>query len=90
MVRRDAIGEKAPDLAGLEPFSVDAWLIHRLLHAVEGSGIGQAESERLVEVRGEPIGRADSELEAQALGDFWRGRFDSVARWRRSAFAPAS
>ena len=44
--------------------------------------IKQAGGEWLVEVRGEPIGRADSELEAQALGEFWRGRLDCIARWR--------
>ena len=45
--------------------------------------IRQTGGEWLVEVRGEPIGRADNEREAQALGEFWRGRLDAIARWRR-------
>ena len=49
--------------------------------------IRQAGGEWLVEVRGEPIGRADSELEAQALGEFWRGRLNVHRAVARSALA---
>jgi hypothetical protein len=45
--------------------------------------IRQAGTEWLVEVKGEPIGVADSMAEADALALYWQARLDCIARWRR-------
>ena len=44
--------------------------------------IRQAGSEWLVEVKGEPIGVADSMAEADALAHYWQARLDCIARLR--------
>ncbi len=46
--------------------------------------IRQAGNEWLVEVRGEPIGVADSPAEARALAEYWEARLECIARWRRA------
>jgi hypothetical protein len=49
--------------------------------------IRQAGSEWLVEVKGEPIGVAESMAEANALAHYWQARLDCIARWRRGDLA---
>ena len=44
--------------------------------------IRQAGAEWLVEVHGEPVGRADSAVEALELASYWERRLDCVASWR--------
>lgn len=44
--------------------------------------VRRTDDEWLIEVRGEVIGRADTECEAEALAGFWRGRMECVARRR--------
>jgi hypothetical protein len=47
--------------------------------------IRQAGNEWLVEVRGEPIGSAESSAEARALADYWEARLECIARWHGDA-----
>jgi hypothetical protein len=44
--------------------------------------IRQAGNEWLIEVRGEPVGKAGTEAEAQALADQWIAKLKWVASWR--------
>lgn len=44
--------------------------------------IRQAGNEWLVEVHGEPIGNANSSVEALQLAEYWERRLDCVATWR--------
>jgi hypothetical protein len=44
--------------------------------------IRQAGAEWLVEVQGEPIGKAYSAVEALELAVYWEWRLDCVATWR--------
>ena len=46
--------------------------------------IRQAGAEWLVEVHGEPIGKAYSAVEALELAVYWEWRLDCVATWRVS------
>jgi hypothetical protein len=46
------------------------------------AAIRQAGNEWLVEVHGEPIGRASTEAEAQVLADEWTAKLKWVASWR--------
>jgi hypothetical protein len=46
--------------------------------------IRQAGAEWLVEVHGEPIGRAETAVEALELAAYWETRLDCVATWRVS------
>ena len=50
--------------------------------------IRQAGAEWLVEVRGEPIGRATSAVEALELAAYWERRLECVATWRVSQEKP--
>jgi hypothetical protein len=52
--------------------------------------VRQAGSEWLVEVKGEPIGVADSMAEADALAHYWQARLDCIARWRGVALTVTS
>jgi hypothetical protein len=51
--------------------------------------IRQASAEWLVEVHGEPIGKADSAVEALALAEYWENRLCCVAIWRVSQGEPS-
>ena len=44
--------------------------------------IRQGGNEWLVEVRGQPIGVAESLTEARELANYWEARLAGVARWR--------
>jgi hypothetical protein len=44
--------------------------------------IRQAGNEWLIEVRGEPIGTASTEAEAQELADQWTAKLKWVSTWR--------
>jgi hypothetical protein len=46
--------------------------------------IRQAGAEWLIEVHGEPIGKAHSAVEALELAAYWERRLDCVATWRVS------
>jgi hypothetical protein len=50
--------------------------------------IRQAGAEWLVEVHGEPIGKAHSAVEALELAAYWERRLDCVATWRVSQEKP--
>ncbi len=50
--------------------------------------IRQAGAEWLVEVHGEPIGKAPSAVEALELAVYWERRLDCVATWRVSQEKP--
>jgi hypothetical protein len=50
--------------------------------------IRQAGAEWLVEVHGEPIGKAYSAVEALELAVYWEWRLDCVATWRVSQEKP--
>jgi hypothetical protein len=50
--------------------------------------IRQAGAEWLVEVHGEPIGKADSAVEALELAAYWERRLNCVATWRVSKDRP--
>ena len=50
--------------------------------------IRQAGTEWLVEVHGEPIGKAYSAVEALELAVYWERRLDCVAAWRVSQEKP--
>ena len=52
--------------------------------------IRQGGNEWLVEVRGEPIGVAESLTEARALADYWEARLACIARWRGIPAASAA
>ena len=44
--------------------------------------IRQAGNEWLIEFKGEPIGKASTEAEAQELADYWIAKLKWVATWR--------
>lgn len=50
--------------------------------------IRQAGNEWLIEVKGEPIGTASTEAEAQELADQWTAKLKWVATWASAPRAP--